>query len=462
MSFNPRSIRSIILTVSLLALANVAAAAPSDYAQRVFKYWTPERVASAQPRDLVIDERGLAYLRLAGGKLVPYGHDIKPNAKPVNGDTTPPTIDSMSPAAGAILTSESATFSARVTDTSGVKSVQFVLVLPSGSTQSFNPALGANNTWSVLLSGFTDGSYGWYVVAKDNATRGGNQGVSDTVNFTVSLGSGGGGGGGGTDPVITNSHWTGGGAVLYAAGRIIFEMPTNGPNWGAYVCSGTVATDTATDRSVIITAAHCVYDDSKKVFARNVMFIPNQDGTSGTATDWDCSNDPIGCWAPSFGAVDVNWTTRVFPDNIEWDYAYYVVSPTGAHSGPGGADLEAAAGSLPITFATPALGSYTHGMGYSYDDDPLFMYCAEGLSTEGAVNWWLPSCGMSGGSSGGPWMNPFDASKGTGSIMSVNSWGYTSSPGMAGPQLDRTAAKCVFDAAQGASMSSTGVVANCP
>jgi hypothetical protein len=224
-----------------------------------------------------------------------------------------------------------------------------------------------------------------------------------------------------------------------------------------------VATDDTSDRSIIITAAHCVYDDNYKAFARNVLFIPNQAGTTGAGTDTNCNNDPLGCWVPSFGAVDVDWTTRKFPNNIEWDYAYYVVKATGAYSGPNSVaeSLKDAAGSLSIDFMTPlydddvANGAdapdYTHALGYSYSDDPNFMYCAEDMTTEGAVNWWLPSCDLSGGSSGGPWIQPM--ADGDGLIISVNSWGYTTTPGMAGPQLDTTTAEHVFNIARCADFS---------
>ena len=63
------------------------------------------------------------------------------------------------------------------------------------------------------------------------------------------------------------------------------------------------------------------------------------------------------------------------------------------------------------------------------------MYCAEDLSQFDGANWLLASCGLSGGSSGGPWMQPF--SNGNGSLISVNSWGYTNQPGMYGPKLSR-------------------------
>ncbi len=73
--------------------------------------------------------------------------------------------------------------------------------------------------------------------------------------------------------------------------------PTAGPaRWNGYVCSGTVVQDGTEGISIILTAAHCVYDDVNKAFAQNVLFIPNQDETTGAGTDQDCSNDPLGCW----------------------------------------------------------------------------------------------------------------------------------------------------------------------
>ena len=253
-----------------------------------------------------------------------------------------------------------------------------------------------------------------------------------------------------------------------AAGRILFEMPTikgNRVTWSAYVCSGTVVQDGKADASIILTAAHCVYDDVAKQFARNVLFIPNQDGTTGTGTDTNCGNDPIGCWAPSYGVVDANWTTRTFPNNVEWDYAYYVVPLSGVHSGAtSNESLEAAVDELPLPFTLPTAGNRTHALGYSYSEDPNFMYCAEDLGVETpGVDWWLGSCGLSGGSSGGPWVQPMDESTGSGPIVSVNSWGYTNQPGMAGPLLDESAA-CTFtvavDSAGAVPSGSRGVVAS--
>lgn len=447
---------------------------------RVVEHWTKERMENAVPRDLVIDSRGLGYMRMPNGFLEPYGHGIaaeanagdrNPLAKPSNGDTTPPVISNMDP--DGVTIGSSYTFSAKVTDDSGVKSVSFTIRYPDNSTtQTFSASEGAADIWSVSLQGFSNGDWSWKVVAKDRASKGGNTSSTGWVAFIVDTGGGDGGGGGDTSTdTITNLEWTTGGVVQTAAGRLYFQMPNNSKwkgRWSGYVCSATVVYDgdntNGDDRSVILTAAHCVYDDVNKAFARNVLFIPNQADTTASGTDLDCSNDPLGCWVPSFGVVDDDWTTRTFPDNIPWDYAHYVVSNSGAHTGGTGSDiLDVTAGDMAIDFLAPDVddgtvgkesADFTHALGYSYSEDPKFMYCAEDMTTVGADNWWLPSCELSGGSSGGPWVQKMgEFGVGDGPVISVNSWGYTNSPGMAGPKLSGTSAKCVFETASGTSFS---------
>jgi hypothetical protein len=447
---------------------------------RVIDYWTENRRQQAAPRDLVIDSRGLGYLRRADGSLEPYGHQItaeaqatpSPQARPPSGgdDTDSPLVVNMDPGAGETI-GGSATFSATVTDASGVRSVSVIIGYPdSATTQTFQASQGPNDVWSVPLQGFSDGNWRWQVEAKDNAKKGGNSTTTAFQSFTVatgggSVGSGGESSGGGGSDTVTNGVWNSGGDVETAVGRIYFEMPSNSgrKRWNGYVCSGTVvrennAGENIEGRSVILTAAHCVYDDANKAFARNVLFIPNQAGTSGSGTDLNCGNDPLGCWAPSIGVVDVDWTTRTFPNNIPWDYAYYVVSDSGSHAGGGAGQtgiLDQDASSLAISFSLPnhddtnpgaTSGDFTHALGYSYSQDPYFMYCAEDMTTEGVDNWWLPSCGLSGGSSGGAWAQPLVG--GTGPIISVNSWGYSTQPGMAGPRLDDNSAACLFTVAK--------------
>ena len=478
------------------AVALLATVAPNLFANpidadkaKVIEHWDSQHRASAIPRDLVIDPRGLGYLRRPGGFLEPYGHDklaLEADSKPVpspfgkpvgGGDTTPPVVGVTDPAAGSTVTAASYTFTAMVTDDTGVASVDFKLKKDTSSiAQSFaTTRVGTTIQWAVSLSGLSNGDWTWWVEAKDSAR---NAVTSTATAFKVNIGGSSGGVSGDSVPVV-NAAWTVGGTVQTAAGRIYFEMPAKSPGkWTGYVCSGTVAKDDASVRSVIITAAHCVYDDVKKKFARNVLFIPNQAATTGTGTDRDCSNDPLGCWVPSFGVVDTDWTIRTFPDNVAWDYAFYVVPDSGAHQRGFTATttddaLDGAVAPMSVSFAGVQAGvsgsptDLTHALGYSYSEDPKFMYCAEDLTNKDAANWWLASCGLSGGSSGGPWVQPMDTGSGDGPIISVNSWGYTNQPGMAGPKLVGTSAACVFGFAKSSDLPASladgyaGVVASC-
>jgi hypothetical protein len=459
-------------TLATMLSAGTAGAEPSDRASDVASYWTAERMANATPRDLFVDQRGLGYIRSASGGLEPYGHGVaavapsfsaapEPKRPPSNDDTAPPVVSAMDPA-GVDPIPTIYTFSATITDTSGIKSVSFEVSPVGGLSTSFAPS-NSGDTWSIPLEfSTTVADWQWRVIAKDAAGRGGNTETTDWVPFTV--------GTGGTvspppDPLsdggVTDATWNKGGNVATAAGRIYFEMPGNakwkGP-WNGYVCSGTVVTDSTTGRSVIITAAHCVYDDVNQAFARNVLFIPQQQDTTGTRTDLNCDNDPIGCWAPAFGVVDLDWTTRTFPDNIPWDFAYYVVDDaddaasrgSDANGDPldGSEPLDEAVDPLVIQFGVPATdpGARTDAIGYSYSQDPLLRYCSEDLGIETRYDdLWLANCDLSGGSSGGPWQQ--GSNDGNGPIISVNSWGYTNQSGMGGPVLDPQAS-CLFNVAK--------------
>lgn len=445
-------------------------------------HWTKDKIAAARPRDLVVDPSGAAFVKDAldsevppadtfGGltAIRPYGalniEEAAQQKTPLSAgvDLTAPAISTVSPQQGETIPATH-TFTAKVSDPSGVKKVRFV-IKKDGYKWNFKPSYMGGDTWSLTLTGFSDGEWKFFVRVQDMVSPGGGNNAATTdIAFMVDT----------TPPppppstppapppsttpppppsntpdVVVNDPWTGGGAVQTAAGRIYFEMPDGTGGWNGYVCSGTVGTDAGdNDRSVIVTAAHCIYDDINKAFARNVLFIPNQAGTSGQGTDFDCFNDPLGCWAPGFGVVDADWTVRSFPNNIPWDYGFYVVETEGAHLGAdaGSDSLEVAAGSLAVSFAPPAhddptgMGSeeadYSRALGYSYAHDPDFMFCAQDMTLYSSSNWWLADCGLSGGASGGPWLQPATAAPATNAIFSVNSWGFVSAPGMAGPRFD--------------------------
>ena len=340
-----------------------AKAQPSARAQSVIDHWTPDRIASAIPRDLVFDENGLPFIRGENGEWKGKGH-----------------------------------------------------------TQPFSR--GAQQDRRGRPTGFNRADTQYPVIDGD----------------TIGL-----------------DEWSLGGDVQTAAGRLLYELPIrrNLSRWGGYVCSGTAVTDNVSGRSIILTAGHCVYDDAYGVFARNVLFIPNQAETSGSETDTNCSNDPIGCWVAEFGVTDSRWATASFP--YDWDFGYYVVPDTGSYAGSGASSsaLDQSVRTLPMSFSPArindgATGSgtpdFTYALGYPGNLDPNFMHCAEDATTINS-QLWLPSCRLWRGASGGPWVQPMTLGTGSGTIISVNSYGFGDCFGMAGPRLSGSAS-CVFDVAK--------------
>ncbi len=333
-------------------------------------------MAAAQPRDFVLDHRGLAYLKGKGGVLKPYGHNVpatpEPRAKGGKGGGKP-----------------------------------------------------------------SDGN------------GGGNTGGSGFTN-------------------IVNSEWGSGGIVQEAAGRIFFVMDGQG-----YVCSGTLIDDgeTVSDRSIILTAAHCVYDDANDAFAEVAIFIPNQTATTGSGTDVDCANDPKGCWIADFGVVSTGWDADVFPNNISSDYGFYAlgtnteITQYSSFKNEGrNVSMDSIIAPMKVSFDFAVLEDYTRALGYSYSDDPHFMYCGEPVAGSNYDGYLLSNCGLSGGASGGPWSQSQEHNLGTGPIISVNSYGPARGrfSYMGGPRLDNNDASCLFEQIKAAPSSQTeGIVTTC-
>jgi len=266
------------------------------------------------------------------------------------------------------------------------------------------------------------------------------------------------------DRDVRDDPWEYGGQIQYSSGRVLFFFDGN-----PFVCTGTVIDDgDHPDRTLILTAGHCAfkYDSQGGRFADYALFIPNQDETRGRGTDETCSNDPLGCWTLAFALVDYEWSTRRFPSSVPWDYAIYVIPNVPESHQPGyiydrqpelSSTLEDVVTRFPIDFTydqKTAPATHTHGMGYTFSKDPDFRYCAKDLSTKYGIssyeNLWLSVCDMSGGSSGGAWMKD-TKDDGSGTIISINSWGYSSSTGMAGPNFytgGGSKVECLFERAK--------------
>lgn len=148
------------------------------------------------------------------------------------------------------------------------------------------------------------------------------------------------------------------------------------------------------------------------------------------------------------------------------DYGMYVVRASGAHKGH---DTRADGTAIPesledavlikapieVSFE-PAVTSvkadmpFTYALGYSYKHDPNFQHCAEQLALHHYYSTlYLSGCLLSGGASGGPWIQGNEDSH---KLISVHSWGKKDgSPGSGGPRLDNANgghASDVFDLAK--------------
>jgi V8-like Glu-specific endopeptidase len=246
------------------------------------------------------------------------------------------------------------------------------------------------------------------------------------------------GGGGG----VTGASWTLGGTVLTATGKVYFVMGSS-----AYVCSGSVVNDSRNTRSLVLTAGHCVYDETNHRFATNWLFIPDFDG----APTFTCGNTVYGCWTADALVVHSGFANAggFNTQATVHDFAFGVVS-TGD---PDGNQLDATVGSFGITysdnalntryaFGYPAAGKY-HGKDLTYCSGTIFTDALNDNLTWGMV------CGMTGGSSGGPWFSGFSESTGSGTLSSLNSYGYSGIKNMYGPKFNSDT-QDVFNAADGA------------
>ena len=259
-------------------------------------------------------------------------------------------------------------------------------------------------------------------------------------------GGGGGGGGGGAATTTTGSSWTAGGVIQARTGKVYFEMGGSG-----YICSGTATTDSRTGASLVLTAAHCAYDETSERFATEWMFIPDFD----SQPTYECDDTRYGCWTASALVVHDGYASAggFNTQATLHDFAFAVVGP-GGHSG--NTLLESVVGTYALDLGGfDAPGDQAFAFGYpasqKYKGSDL-VYCAGSIFEDPyneEATWGLP-CGMTGGSSGGPWLSGFNTSSQAGTLSSLNSYGYSGVKAMHGPKFnDDTDA--VYDAAHTAS-----------
>lgn len=235
----------------------------------------------------------------------------------------------------------------------------------------------------------------------------------------VSLGKSSRGGGGKTQIGVTGSSWTKGGLPLTATGKVFFTM--GGTD---YVCSGAVVNDSKTDRSIVLTAGHCVFDNAYQIFADNFIYYPAFD----SSPTYDCTRTR--CLVANSLVAHSGFTSqRDFTSQAtQYDWGFAAIP-------------EASIAGFNLNSTTFSSGATTYAFGYPagspYSGSDL-VYCAGPISSDtrnGGLTWGL-TCNMTGGSSGGPWLSAFDTRTFNGSASSVNSYKYANDSKMYGPKFN--------------------------
>jgi V8-like Glu-specific endopeptidase len=253
--------------------------------------------------------------------------------------------------------------------------------------------------------------------------------------------------GGGSGGNSTGSSWAASATdpITRATGKVYFEM-----GGGAWVCSGAVATDSRSGYSLVLTAGHCVVDADTGEFATMWMFIPAFD-LSPTFT---CGSTQFGCWtATALVARQEFATAGGFNDQaVRHDWAFAVVAG-GGKTANANLQLDATVGGSFALDATAGVGQTMTALGYpaagKYRGKNL-VYCQGPVGTDAGTDdtTYSMACGMTGGSSGGPWLT--NASAGFGAkLKSLNSYGYSGVKNMYGPIFNNKTTQS-YNAANGA------------
>jgi hypothetical protein len=214
-------------------------------------------------------------------------------------------------------------------------------------------------------------------------------------------------------------------------GKVFFRDPSTGYN---YVCSGTAAA--SANRSVVWTAGHCLHGGgSNGKWMTNWVFVPAyRDG-----------DKPLGMWTATQLFAPSGWVEK---GDFGFDLGAAVVAPNG-----NGVPLADVAGTRGIAFnqlvaqlyvaygypaASPFTGGrlhYCQGVGNS---DPYYKGSGPKPIAIG--------CNMTGGSSGGGWVND------GGVLLSVNSFGYQGVPDVMHGPYQATAASTLHATAEAVSV----------
>lgn len=235
------------------------------------------------------------------------------------------------------------------------------------------------------------------------------------------------GGGGSTKTsssktILSTTDWPQGSQIAQTAvGKVFFTVGT-----AEYVCSGALMKEADSNRAIVLTAAHCVWDQASRNFVTNWAFRPDHD-SSPTAPLWYASALVL----RNEFATQTSFNTTALVN----DWAFAVILPQASEPRnptnlPDNNGLNAfdylssgfASGKPSFAFGYPAASPF-NGATLKYAGATLFI-------DPNTKSTWGMNSSMTGGASGGPWLSHPTSQDGlvygaSGSLSSVNSYKYT-------------------------------------
>ncbi|MFS8096508.1 hypothetical protein LFM09_05145 [Lentzea alba] len=207
-------------------------------------------------------------------------------------------------------------------------------------------------------------------------------------------------------------------------GKVFFTNPANGLN---YVCSG--ATVNSGKKKLVQTAGHCVHGGAGGQWMRNWVFVPRY--RNGVR--------PFGTWSAYQLTARTAWVSS---SSFDEDMGIVIMQTLG-----GAAIVNAVGGNglrwnWGYSVAVTILG---------YPAAPPFpgelQYFCQGTTWNGHGQQVRAWCNMTGGSSGGPWLQEYNDQNGLGYINSVVSHRHSDPNQMDGPYFDNDI-KSLYDFAE--------------
>jgi hypothetical protein len=235
---------------------------------------------------------------------------------------------------------------------------------------------------------------------------------------------------GGTTTSSTTFYWPNdqtGVFVVRITGKVFFRM-----NNRDYVCSGSLIKDDSENFAVVITAGHCVWDNSTKGgFATNWSFFPSYD-TQYKANSKGFSANRL------YVRKDFSLQTSFNSTAILNDFAFAVIDSNDSLLNPG--NLPGLVDSQNFFSKNDRAFAFGYPQASPYNGKEL-IYSSGLLSTDPGMadKTWKLASNLTGGASGGPWYQNYMSGDSVGTVGSVNSYKYTTDPGsMYGPKFSQS------------------------